>query len=117
MDTLFLNPKTWDLDVDASGSIALSTDEYAISQDIGSQSRLWKGEAPFNNEDGIPYDSILGHMPSESSLAAWYRAEAMRVPGVKSATVVLKYENKYDDERKLTGQIQATLEDGTIINV
>ena len=109
MDTMFLNPTTWDLDVDASGSIALSSSAYSVAQDVASQSLLWRGEAPYNTDDGIPYEqSVLGQRP-----AAWYQQEALRVPDVASATPVLIY----DQARGVTGQIQVTLTDGTQINV
>ena len=114
MDTIFLNPTTWDLDVDASGSIALSSSAYSVAQDVASQALLWRGEAPYNTDDGIPYEqSVLGHRPAQATLAAWYQQEALRVPDVASATPVLIY----DQARGVTGQIQVTLTDGTTINV
>lgn len=114
MDTIFLNPETWDWDVDAAGNIALSTGPYAVAQDVASQSLLWRGEAPYAIQDGIPYEqSILGQRPAQSTMSAWYQGEALKVPDVQSATPVLIY----DPSRKVSGQIQLTLTDGTIINV
>ena len=114
MDTIFLNPTTWDLDVDASGSIALSSSAYSVVQDVVSQSLLWRGEAPYNTDDGIPYEqSVLGQRPAQATLAAWYQQEALRVPDVAAATPALIY----DQARGVTGQIQVTLTDGTQINV
>lgn len=114
MDTLFLNPETWDLDVDAAGSIALSSSAYAIAQDVASQAMLWRGEAPYNTGDGVPYEqSVLGQRPAQSTLAAWYQEEALRVPGVMAAEPVLNY----DQARGVTGQIQVTLIGGETINV
>jgi hypothetical protein len=114
MDTMFLNPTTWDLDVDASSNIAMSSLSYAVAQDVASQSMLWQGEAPYNTADGIPYEqSVLGQRPAQATLAAWYRQEALRVPDVESATPVLIY----DQARGVTGQIQVTLTDGTKVNV
>lgn len=114
MDTMFLNPTTWDLDVDASGNIAASSLSYAVAQDVASQAMLWQGEAPYSTADGIPYEqSVLGQRPAQATLAAWYQQEALRVPEVASATPVLIY----DQARGVTGQIQVTLTDGTQINV
>lgn len=114
MDTIFLNPDTWDLDVDASGNIATASSAYAVAQDVASQALLWRGEAPYNTGDGVPYESsVLGQRPAQATLAAWYQEEALRVPDVASATPVLNY----DQARGVTGQIQITLTDGAIINV
>lgn len=114
MDTIFLNPATWDLDVDASGNIAMASSPYAVAQDVASQAMLWQGEAPYNVDQGIPYESsVLGQRPAQSTLAAWYETEALRVPDVQSATAVLVY----DQARGVSGQIQVTLTDGTVVNV
>ena len=84
------------------------------AQDVASQSLLWRGEAPYNTDDGIPYEqSALRQRPAQATLAAWYQQEALRVPDVVSATPVLIY----DQARGVTGQIQITLTDGTQINV
>lgn len=114
MDTMFLNPATWDLDVDASGNIALSSLAYSVAQDVASQSLLWRGEAPYNTGDGIPYEeSVLGQRPAQATLAAWYQEESLRVPDVASANPVLIY----DQARGVSGQIQVTLTGGATINV
>lgn len=114
MDTMFLNPTTWDLDVDASGGIAIASGPYSVAQSVANQCLLWRGEAPYNTDDGIPYDqSVLGQRPAQATLAAWYQKEALRVPDVAAATPVLIY----DQARGVTGQIQVTLTDGTQVNV
>jgi hypothetical protein len=114
MDTLFLNPDDWDLDVDAAGNIAVSSLYYAIAQDVASQGLVWRGEPPFATNDGIPYEgSILGLRPSNAEMAAWYKVEAEKVPGVASATAILRY----NTDRSVTGQIQITTDDGAVINV
>lgn len=113
MDTLFLVPDTWDLAVDASGNIAVASLPYAAAQDVASSCRLWLGEALFDTTKGIPYKAaILGKMPPTSLLTEWYREEAMTVPDIAEAVPIFQYEN-----RNLTGQIQLTLVDGTLINV
>lgn len=115
MSTMYLAPASWDLDVDASRNIALATAEYATAQSVANACRLWLGEAPYNADRGIPYETeILGQRPSSRLLAAWYETEAVTVPGVASAVAVLQFERP---ERRLSGQIQCTLTDGTVINV
>ena len=113
MDTLFLVPDTWDLAVDSAGNIAVATLPYAAAQDVASACRLWRGEALFDTTKGIPYKAaILGQMPPPPLLTEWYREEAVTVPDIAEAVPIFQYEN-----RNLTGQIQLTLADGTLINV
>lgn len=113
MSTIYLDPDSWDLALDASRNIALAVAPYERAQTVANACRLWLGEAPFNTERGIPYESeVLGKQPPQRVLAGWYEREALTVPGVASATAVLQYAN-----RGLTGQIQCTLDDGTVINV
>lgn len=115
MSTMYLNPDTWDLDVDAARNIAMATDQYATAQSVANACRLWLGEAPYNADRGIPYETeILGHQPSPRLVSSWYEDQAELVPGVSAAVAVLQFERP---DRHLTGQIQCTLTDGTVINV
>lgn len=115
MSTMYLDPATWDLSVDASRRIALATDQYATAQTVANACRLWTGEAPFNADRGIPYETeILGKQPSPRLLSGWFETEAETVPGVQSAVAVIQFNNS---SRQLSGQIQCTLTDGTVINV
>ena len=113
MSTLYLDPVSWDLVLDASASIAIAEAPYERAQSVANACRLWKGEAPYNTDRGIPYDTaVLGQQPPPRVLGGWYEDEALTVPGIVSAVAVLQY-----DSRQLTGQIQLTLDDGTTINV
>lgn len=113
MSTLYLDPLSWDLTLDASRSIALAVAPYERAQTVANACRLWLGEAPYNTNRGIPYETeILGKQPPQRVLAGWYERESVTVPGVVSAVAVLQYA-----DRSLTGQIQCTLDDGTVINV
>jgi hypothetical protein len=113
MSTLYLEPSSWDLALDASRSIALAVAPYERAQSVANACRLWRGEAPFNTDRGIPYETdILGQQPPPRVLYGLFETEAKTVPGIVSATAVLQYAN-----RGLTGQIQCTLDDGTVINV
>lgn len=115
MTTLYLDPDSWDLMVDADRCIALAADPYATAQSVANSARLWKGEAPFNNDRGIPYQTeVLGKQIPERLLASWYEKEALTVPNVQSANAVLQFART---SRGVTGQIQCTLNDGTVINV
>jgi hypothetical protein len=111
MSTLYLDPDTWDLTLDATRSIALATAPYEQAQSVANACRLWRGEAPFNTDRGIPYETqVLGQLPPQRQLAGWFEDEALTVPKVQSATAVLQFAN-----RALAGQIQCTLDDGTVV--
>lgn len=113
--TLYLDPESWDLTLDASRNIALASEPYASAQSVANATRLWRGEAPYNATRGMPYeDQILGRRPPQRLLASWYEGEALSVPTVASASAVLQFSAT---SRALTGQIQCTLTDGTVINV
>jgi hypothetical protein len=115
MTSMYLDPDTWDLDVDASRNIALAGDPYATAQSVANACRLWRGEAPYDSIRGIPYETeILGQQPAPRLLAGWYEEEAGLVPGVASVVAMLQFTRP---ERRLTGQIQCTLTNGTVINV
>ncbi len=117
MNTLFLNPATWDLMVDAEGNIAMAGDPYAIAQDVASACRLWSGEARYDTTRGIPYEnSILGKLPPMSLLASWYQKEAETVPEVAKVQVFLDFDHS---SRRLGGQLQITTESGetNVINI
>ena len=44
MNTLYLDPQSWDLALDVAGNIALAKDPYAKAQDVASAARLFVGE-------------------------------------------------------------------------
>lgn len=115
MSTMYLDPESWDLAVDAGRNIALATDQYATAQSVANACRLWTGEAPFNADRGIPYETeILGFQPPPRLLSTWFETETNLVPNVSSSVAVLQFDRT---SRQLSGQIQCTLTDGTVINV
>ena len=115
MDTIYLNPETWDLDIDANHDIAMATSAYAVAQDVASAGRLWQAEAPFATNRGIPYETqVLGHQPPQRLIAGWYEDEAKTVPDVSNATAVLQYDST---SRGVSGQIQVTLTDGSSLGI
>ena len=110
MNTMFLNPDTWDLVVDDYGNIAMAGNPYAIAQDVASACRLWLGEARYDTTRGIPYEtSLLGELPPQSLIASWFETEAETVPEVEAAQVVLSFDRA---TRQLGGQIQITQTSG-----
>ena len=108
MDTIYLDPLRWDMQVDSFGNIAVASSPYAVAQDVASECLLWYGEARYDNTKGIPYEpSILGELPPPAKLISWFKQAAEGVPEVDTATVLLNFENRH-----LTGEIQVTLNSG-----
>lgn len=108
MDTLYLDPSSWDLVVDSNSNIAVASSPYAVAQDVASECLLWYGEARYDTSKGIPYEpSIMGELPPPAKLISWFRSAAEGVPEVDTATVLLDFSN-----RTLSGEIQISLESG-----
>src|SRR6266704_6800537 len=112
MDTLYLNPSTWDLSVDKFGNIASVSDGYAIAQDVASAVRLFKAELWYDTTQGVPYfNQILGQVPPIGFLAAKFAAAGDTVPEVASIEVTL---NPVTSKRVLTGSLKITNTSGTV---
>lgn len=111
MQTLLLNPTTWDLTVDVSGNIAVASDPYSMAQDAASEIKTFAGEVYYDTTIGVPFwTSILGKLPALSLVKAKFVAAALRVPGVVAAQVFI---SSFRD-RILSGQVQITDATGTI---
>lgn len=103
MKTLFLDPSTWDLAIDANGNVAVASDPYSQAQDAASAIKLFKGELWYDTSQGIPYFSeILGRRPPVSLAKIKFVAAALSVPGVVSAQVFVTGIT----DRGMTGQVQ-----------
>lgn len=114
-DTIFLNPDTWDLDIDASRNIAMANTPYAQAQNVASACRVWQGECPLNTARGVPYEAnVLGYRPTLSQVGSWFQGEANQVRGVASSVAILSFD---EGSRGLGGQMQLTLSDGANVNV
>lgn len=86
MDTLLLDPTSWDLLLDAHGNIALASRPYAVAQDVASAVKLFNGELYYDQTQGVPYfGEILGAGQSPLFLAAQLEAAALTVPTVVEA--------------------------------
>ena len=107
--TLYLNPETWDLEIDASGNIATASGRYQLAQDAASAIKTFLGEVWFDTTIGVPYmTDILGRAPTIEVVKARLQAAALTVPGVASATVVITS----TANRTIVGQVQITGADG-----
>lgn len=109
MRTLFLNPSTWDLELDSSGNIAVADSVYQQAQDIASAGRTFTGDLYYDQEAGIPYfEHILGSHGFPLALYKMYLEEAaLSIEGVESANAALQMNG-----RQVTGAILFTNEEG-----
>ena len=111
MNTFFLNPFTWDLVLDSTGSIAIATDPYSLAQDAASAIKTFLGEVYYDTTQGIPYSQqILGSPPVISDFTSQLQKAALSVPEVVAAKVVITSFSG----RKIQGQVQVTNEAGVI---
>lgn len=105
MDTLLLDPVTWDLALDANGNVAVATGPAALAQDAASALRLHKGELWYDTTQGVPYFAqILGRVAPPALVKAKLEAAALTVPGVTGAKVFIASVV----DRRLSGQVQIT---------
>lgn len=105
MKTIKLNYDTWDLELNASGNIAVASDPDSQAQDAASEIKLFRGELFYNTARGIPYwQQILGRLPSSTLMKAKFSAAARLVPGVVAARCFMASL----DGRSVTGQVQIT---------
>lgn len=112
--TLYLDPGSWDLLVDASGNIAVAQPPYAVAQDVASVCRTFLSEVYYDSSLGIPYlQKIFGKTPPLNVLQAAMVTAALTVPTVEEATcVVSAFTN-----RQVTGQIQFKTSNGAAVTV
>jgi len=110
MNTLLLDPETWDLVIDAAGNIAMATQPYSIAQDVASACRLFSGELWYDTAKGVPYfEQILGENPPLSLIKAEIVKAALTVPNVVSAQCFISA----FDGRSIKGQVQVVDTFGT----
>ena len=112
----------WDIQLDASGNIAVTTGDYAVAQNVSNAVRLFTNDAYYDAGRGIPHFALtLGRKPAMSVFRAVVRQAALGVKGVRAAEVkdlVLAQKDAQSPDgssvtpRTLTGDIQLTMEDG-----
>jgi hypothetical protein len=86
MNTLKLNPATWDLMLDSQGNLAVATGGAALAQDVASAISTFLGEVFYDTTVGVPWQSeVFGQQFSASLVGALLAQAALTVPGVVSA--------------------------------
>ena len=110
--TLALNPKTWDLQVDAEGNLKIHTGGMALAQDCANEIRLWRDDAYFQKDNGIKWLEVqLARKLDESVLRSVLREACMKVPGVASVRDIT-IAGIDEDTRMLHGEIRITTTEG-----
>lgn len=120
MDTLALNPDTWDLTIDAYGNLATFGDAtptvqtgpgMRLAQDVATRCRAWRGEVYFDTTQGIRYETILGAAPNLSVLQNSFNTEALKVPLCETAIAVFAF--AAGSARTITGTLNVADVSGT----
>lgn len=119
MDSLALDPATWDITTDAYGNLATVGDAtpgdysggaYRMAQDVACRCMSWLGEVYYDTTQGIRYDQVLGLAPNLVLVQALYVNEALKVAPVAQAVANLTY--AAGAQRRVTGQL--VVSDGSV---
>lgn len=114
MATLTLNDATWDLELNASGNIAVTSDPDSLAQDAASAIKTLLGECYWDTTVGVPYlTQILAPPPPQvppslALLKQQFINAALTVPGVAAAQCfITSFSN-----REVSGQVQVVPSSG-----
>jgi hypothetical protein len=114
MATLTLNDATWDLELNASGNIAVTSDPDSLAQDAASAIKTLLGECYWDTTVGVPYlTQILAPPPPQAPpslalLKQQFINAALTVPGVAAAQCfITSFSN-----REVSGQVQVVPSSG-----
>lgn len=114
MATLTLNDATWDLELNASGNIAITSDPDSLAQDAASAIKTLLGECYWDTTVGVPYlTQILAPPPPQvppslALLKQQFINAALTVPGVAAAQCfITSFSN-----REVSGQVQVVPSSG-----
>ena len=105
MNSLYLDPDTWDLTIDASSDIAMASDPYSLAQNAATAIRTFLGECWYDTTLGVPYfTEILGQLPPLELVKSKLVAAALTVADVVDAQVFISSFTN----RQISGQVQVT---------
>lgn len=104
----------WDITLDSAGNIAIASGAYAIAQEVANAVRLFKNDAYFDQQKGIPHFELeLGEFPVLALLRSRIIEAALAVEGVAEAAIVfLSFEN-----RMLTGELSLLTSEGVSVGI
>jgi hypothetical protein len=111
MDTLYVDPLSWDLALDSSANIALAGGPYSLAQDAASAIKTFQSELWYDTTQGVPFfGDILGQSPPLELIRTKFVAAALTVPGVATAKVFFTG----TADRRVVGQVQVTNSSGVV---
>ena len=116
--TLFLDPDSWDLTLDAGGHIATTSgandEAYGIAQNVANAVRLFTRDAFYDPDRGLPHFLMeLGAAPDLSVVRSRIRRAALAVDGVADAVVDITGIT----DRVMEGRISLTTDAGETVDV
>lgn len=105
--------RVWDVTLDGSGRIALRGDELATAQNVSNEARLFKDDAYFIQDQGIPHFVIdLGRRVNSSVTRSYIRRAALSVPDV-AEVLSIEIFGVDPKTRTLTGEIKIKTVEGS----
>ena len=111
MQTIQLDPATWDISLTIAGNIQEAAQNYSLAQDAASAIKLFQGELWYDTAQGIPYwRDVLGKAPPLSLVRKLFVQAALTVPGAVAAKCFFTSFSA----RLISGQIQVTDKFGKI---
>jgi len=125
MDTLALDPLTWDLTTDIYGNLATFGDAtpasaqtgpgMRLAQDVATRCQAWNGEVYYDTTQGIRYETILGAAPNLALVQNAFNTEALKVPLCETAIAVFSF--AAGSVRKIGGTLNVSDVDGNSASV
>ncbi|KMK23089.1 hypothetical protein ABW11_20990 [Pluralibacter gergoviae] len=108
--SLYLNPDTWDIELNSSNNLSTVGNPYACAQDVATACSAFRGECIYQTGIGVPYnEKILGQNPGTGSVQTWLENEALRLPYIADARATIVA----GEARVATGVIVITDRNGT----
>ncbi|KAB1581169.1 hypothetical protein [Serratia marcescens] len=100
--TFYLNPDSWDLQLDGNGDLRIASGPLAIAQDVASACLTFQREVWFDNTLGVPWkEDVLGERPPPGLIQRRLEVEALRIDGVVAARAMLITDRKTRQTRGL----------------
>jgi hypothetical protein len=111
--TLTLTRPGWDITLDATGRLAVTSGDAATAQAVANDVRLFTEDAYFIQDQGIPHYAVeLGQGLTPMLIRSFIHRAAIRVPDV--AEVLEVSVSAFDPEtRQLQGDILLTTQEGS----
>ncbi len=87
--SLYLNPDTWDLQLDGNGDLQITANPYAIAQDVATACLTFRKECYYNSSLGVPFFQDDNRILGIGELQYYYEEEAKSIKTVAAARCTL----------------------------